>query len=372
MKLETFELERYQSLYENRVDINLTESGIHPYSLEELLDEDEIRRLVSTRLTYGQTNGSDKLRDLIAALYPDCNRKNILVTNGSSESNFIFTISHLSPGDEIVIMVPNYMQIHGIAKAAGAKVKEFHLNPDDNWKPDLKELKKVVNRHTRVIALCNPNNPTGAVLDETTMREIVEIASQTGAWIYADEVYRGAELNGKESLSFRGMYDKVMVTSGLSKAYALPGLRIGWLVGAEEMISESWACHDYTSIATGILSNQVAEIALHPSRRLSILNRNRGILRNNLKIVNQWVEDHEGLFELVEPKAGGMAFIKYDLDISSTDLVTRLREERSLLIVAGDHFGMDKYIRIGFGTEENYLRKGLAVVSDFINKLILR
>ena len=372
MKLQTFELERFQSLYENRVEFNLTESGIHPFTIEELLSKEEISRLLSTRLTYGQTNGADKLRDAIATLYPDCNRDNVLVTNGSSEANFIFNISQVNPGDEIVIMVPNYMQIYGIAQAIGAKVKEFPLRAENLWKPDLDELRKTVSKKTRVITICNPNNPTGSVLEEDAMREIVEIASQVGAWIYADEVYRGAELDGQECLSFRGMYDKVVVTGGLSKAYALPGLRLGWMVGSEDVIAESWACHDYTSIAAGVLSNQIAELALEPGRRQTILNRNREILRNNLGIIKNWVDSHEGVFNLVDPKAGGMAFIKYERDINSTELIRRLREERSVLVIAGDYFGLDGYIRIGFGTEKDYLKKGLGIISDFMNKLLLR
>lgn len=109
------------------------------------------------------------------------------------------------------------MQIHGIAKAIGAKVKEFHLKEENCWSPDLDELKNAVGKKTRVISICNPNNPTGALLSEEVMREIVEIASDAGAWIYSDEVYRGAELDGKEALSFRGMHDKVVVTGGLQK-----------------------------------------------------------------------------------------------------------------------------------------------------------
>jgi len=282
MKIEIFELERTQSLWENRVKYNLTESGIHPYTFKELLDNEEIEDLLSLRLGYGQTNGSEELREAIASLYPGADLDNVLVTNGSSEANFLTIWSNLEPGDELIYMLPNYMQIWGIARSFGITVKPFHLREDHNWAPDLEELKSLISPRTKMIAVCNPNNPTGAVLSKEAMKEIVRLAKEADAWVYSDEVYRGAELDGEETPTFFGLYDKVIICCGLSKAYALPGLRIGWLVGPKEIIEKSWASHDYTSIASGILSNHVATLVLQPERRMKVLNRNRKILNENL------------------------------------------------------------------------------------------
>jgi len=322
--------------------------------------------LNNIRIGYGQTNGSIELRDTISKLYPNANRDNILVTNGSAEANFITIWSFFEAEDEMLLMLPNYMQIWGLARSQGVKVKSFHLKESLNWAPDLEEIKQKVTADTKMIALCNPNNPTGAILDEDHMREIVTIAREADAWIYCDEVYRGAELDGKEIPSFYGVYDKVMVSCGLSKAYGLPGLRMGWLAGPTDIIETAWSYNDYITISTGILSQAIAARVLQPVKRQEVLNRNRGMLRENLTIIQEWIQNQGGRMHLIPPKAGGMAFIKYDLDIGSRELANRLRTEKGVFVMDGDCFGMDHFIRIGFGAEKSYLSAGLDRISQFI------
>ena len=175
MKIPIFELERVQSIYENTVEYNLTESGFHPLTLSELLNEAQIDKLKDTVIGYGQTNGSISLRDRIAALYEQQSVENVLVTNGSSEANFVACHTLLEAGYEVVMMVPNYMQIWGIVEEMGAVPKAFHLREENEWAPDLDELRGLVNDRTKMIAICNPNNPTGYTLTDDEMREIVEI-----------------------------------------------------------------------------------------------------------------------------------------------------------------------------------------------------
>lgn len=372
MKIDIFELERIQSLYENTVDYNLTETGLHPYSLKELLNAEEIEQLTSMRLGYGQTDGAPPLRETISRLYPGAGPSNVLVTNGSAEANFLALWSMLDPGDELVLMLPNYMQIHGLAKSFGIDIKPFYLKEELKWGPALEELKRVVTPKTKMIALCNPNNPTGAVLSEDEMEFIFKLAKDADAWIYVDEIYRGAELGGKDTPTFYGFYDynKVIVDGGLSKAYGLPGLRTGWLVGPAETIADGWAYHDYTTISTGILSQQVAARVLEPEMRKKVLNRNRAMLRENITYLDTWIKKHNGLFNFIPPKAGAMAFIRYNLEMNSRELATRLREEKSVFIMDGDCFGMDRYLRIGFGAEKEYLLAGLARIDEFLKEMI--
>jgi aspartate/methionine/tyrosine aminotransferase len=365
--MRTFELERIQSLYENTVDFNLTESGFHPFSLAELLSPDQLLEMQQLTLGYGQTNGSIPLRRKIAtSLYKGLDENNIMVTNGSSEANFLAMHTLLQKGDEVIIMNPNYMQIWGAVEEIGCIPKAFHLRSDNNWAPDLDELRSLVNKQTKMIVVCNPNNPTGYVLTEDEMQEIVNIARSVDAWIYADEVYRGAELNYSETISFQHIYEKAMVAAGLSKAYALPGIRIGWLAGPKKEIYETWSYHDYTSISTGIVSQYVAEIALSDKVRPTILKRNRDMLNKNVEILSKWVSGHGNLFKFIAPKAGGMAFMKYHIDINSTELSTWLREQESVFIVPGDCYGMDGYIRIGVGERSDYLIEGLTKMSKAI------
>nr|NQU92915.1 aminotransferase class I/II-fold pyridoxal phosphate-dependent enzyme [Bacteroidota bacterium] len=368
MNIPIFDLERIQSIFENTVDYNLTESGFHPYKLNELLTKAQIETLTNTVLGYGQTNGSIPLRKRISDLYPFSDEENVLVTNGSSEANFVACHTLLEQGDEVVMMVPNYMQIWGIAREMGCIPKAFHMREENSWAPDLDELKSMVTPNTRMIALCNPNNPTGYTMTKEEMLEVVEIAKSVDAWVYCDEVYRGAELNGETLPSFIGMYDKVMVNGGLSKAYALPGLRLGWLVGPKAIIADTWAYHDYTSITAGIMSHIIGEMALHPEKRLEILTRNRNMLNENLKAVKSWLDQYGELFEYVPPKGGGMLFIKYNLDINSTELANWLREEKSVFILAGDCYGMDHYFRIGIGERKEYILAGLERIKEALKE----
>ncbi len=369
MKIEIFEMERAQSLWENRVKYNLTESGIHPYNLEELLESDESEKLLSIRLGYGQTNGSEELRGAISRLYPGTDLDNILVTNGTAEANFITIWQYLDPGDELILMLPNFMQIYGLARSFGVKVIPFHLREELKWGPDLDELKSLVSPRTKMIAVCNPNNPTGAVLGESEMKEIVRLAQEADAWLYSDEVYQGAELDGEETPSFWGLYDKVIACCGLSKAYALPGLRMGWLVGPKDKIEQAWSYHDYTSISSGILSNWLASLVLQPERRKKVLDRNRKILNENLAVLEEWVQKHKPLFELIPPRAGGIAFPRYNMKINSTELADKLMKEKSVFIIAGDFFGMDGYIRIGYGTEKDYFKAGLSLIDEALEEI---
>jgi aspartate/methionine/tyrosine aminotransferase len=368
MKIPIFELERVQSLYENTVEYNLTESGFHPFALNELLDPAQISQLAGTVIGYGQTNGALPLRTRIAALYRKQGVDNVLVSSGSSEANFIACHTLVEAGDEVVIMVPNYMQIWGIVLEMGADPKAFHLREENDWAPDLEELRGLVTPRTKMIAVCNPNNPTGYTLTDHEMSEIVKIAGSVGAWVYADEVYRGAELDGVELPSFAGLYDRAMVCGGLSKAYALPGLRLGWLVGPADVVADSWAYHDYTSITAGILSNAIAEIALSPEMRPKILERNRSMLRKNLAVMSDWVDSFGELLHFIPPKAGGMAFMRYDFDINSTALADWLRTEQSVFILAGDTFGMDRYFRIGIGAKTDTLVAGLTRIRDALEE----
>jgi len=369
MKIEEFTLERTQSLWENTVKYNLTESGVHPYSLKELLNQEQLEELLSMRLGYGQTNGSIELRNVISSWYPGTDLNNVLVTNGSAEANFIAIWSLLEPNDELILMLPNYMQIFGIARSFGIKIKTFHLKEENSWAPDLDEIKSQITPQTKVIAICNPNNPTGAVLNNKAMEEIIELAKNADIWLYVDEIYRGAELSIDETPSFWGKYEKVIVNGGLAKAYALQGLRIGWLVGPKEYIEKAWSYSDYTTITTGLISQKVASLILHPEIRRKILDRSQKLLNENLKHLTEWVDNHGDLFHFVPPQAGGMAFLRYNMNINSTELSNKLREKKDVFVVAGDCFGMDNYIRIGIGTEKEHLLKGLDLIDELLREL---
>jgi aspartate/methionine/tyrosine aminotransferase len=373
MRLDLFEMERLQSTWENRVKFNLSESSVHPMSTRELIsDPDFLEQLLDSPLAYNQSNGTDELRTALAALYPGATLDHVEVTNGGSEANFVSVYATLEPGDEVVVVLPNYGQIWGLVNSFGMKAKAVHLRDDLNWAPDISELESVASEKTKMIVVCNPNNPTGAILTPAEMESIIRVATRSGAWILADEIYQGSERDGKTTPTFWGRYDRVIVTNGLSKAYGLPGLRIGWIVAPKELIAKMWSNHDYTTIAPGTLSDTLARVALSANGRARCLERTRNICRHNYPLFNSWVEGHGSMFRMVEPRAGAITYVHYDLPVNSTELVQRLLKEKSVLIVPGDHFGMDGYLRIGYGPPPDYLRHGLDLVHDLLSELDMR
>ncbi len=362
MQLEQFAMERLQSTWENLVEYNLSESGVVPLTARELLGDRGIDALLDQPLCYTQSNGTVALRSLIAQLYEAATPDHIQVTNGGSEANYLAVWRLIEPGDEVAMLVPNYMQTWGLVRGFGAAVREWPLVEDaaaGRWRPDLDALARVVSERTRLIIICTPNNPTGARLTAAELDAIARIADRHGAWILSDEVYRGAEIDGQPAASMWGRSDRVIITSGLSKAYGLPGLRIGWLAAPPSFVTATWSYHDYMTIAPGALSDVLARTALAPDRRPALIERTRTILRTNLPIIEGWLASHAPAFAWVRPEAGAIVYVRYNYRINSTELVTRLRDEKSVLIVPGDHFGMDGYLRLGFGERPAYLEQGL-------------
>ncbi len=364
MDIRQFDLERFQSLHEHSVDFNLSESGVSPLTAGDLVDDGAMERLMKVSLGYAQTDGPRLLKQRIAD-HLGGEAHNVLVTSATIEANFICAWRLIEPGDEVVCMVPNYLQIYGLAESFGAEVRPFRLRPDRGWQPDLDELAAAVTPRTRMITLVNPNNPTGSILELSAMERIVELAASVDAWLLVDEIYRGTEHDGRLSPSFWGMYDKTLVTGSLSKAYGLPGLRVGWVIAPEELVSDLWSRKDYTSITAATLSYELAERALEPAMLTRILGRNRDLVVRNLGILRAWADADERL-SLETPAAGAMTLLRFRHNIGSVELADRLRRERSVLVVPGSHFGLEGYLRIGYGIPSQDLEEALGRLSDLL------
>ncbi|UCH24765.1 MAG: aminotransferase class I/II-fold pyridoxal phosphate-dependent enzyme [Trueperaceae bacterium] len=369
---QPFEMERMMSKHEQEVRYNLSESGVHPVTLRELLafDPAGVEGLLDTELNYPHVNGIPELRENIARLYRGAEPDNILVTVGGIEANYLAIRTLLSPGDEIAIMSPNYMQIWGVAKNHGLAIRTFGLSEADGWALDASALDEAVTPQTRLIAVCNPNNPTGHVLSSSEMERVVAAADRVGAWILADEVYCGAErVTERETPSFYGRYPKVIAVGSMSKAYGLPGLRLGWVAAPAETVEDIWARLEYLTLSATMLANKLAALALAPDVRPQLLARTRRLIRQGYPILETWIEQHGDAFALTPPDAAAIAFLRYRFDVGSTLLVERLRREKSVLVVPGDHFGMDHFLRISFGLPEPYLLEALERVRQLLATL---
>lgn len=372
MRIDLFRMERTQCLYEQAVEFNLSESGVLPLRVEEILEGTETEFL-SLGLKYPESDGSRELRENIAQWY-GATPEHVLVTNGGSEANFTVLWGLLEKGDHTAMMLPSYLQSWGLARAYADRTNAFHLverreNGKLRWALDIEGLGRAVSRKTKVIVVTNPNNPTGSVLDQEERSQIIRAARKANAWLLVDEIYRGAEVSGPLSPTFWGSYDKVIITSGLSKAFGLPGLRIGWIVAPPKTIAKFCTYRDYTTLTPAMLSDRLASIVMQPARREKILDRTRAIVRRNLPKLESWIHSHDDIFTYIPPQAGAIAYFKYKLPISSTKLFDKLREERSVLITPGDHFGGGRYIRCGFGYDVDYTLRGLARVDVALEQL---
>lgn len=366
-----FELEEWQSRYEQTVTHNLADSGCHPVALSELLGEEpgSTQRLLALDLHYPPVGGTDELRGLIAA-WQGAQAAEVLVTVGAAEANAITVASLVGPGDHVIVMEPGYRQVRGCAVNAGAAVEAFPLDPGHGWRPDLDALDRLIRPDTKLIAVTNPNNPVGTVLTESEMDAIIAAADRVGAWILADEVYRGTErLTDQVTPSFWGRYDRTVCVGSLSKAFGLPGLRVGWLVAPPAVVEAAWRRHEYATIATSKLSMHLAETALTPAVRDRLLTRNRTLIRQGYARLHAWIEDSEGLLSITPPAATALAFVRYHLDRPSLEVGHALRDRGNVLVGVGAHFGVEHHLRITHGLQPVYLEAALRNVSRVLTEL---
>ncbi len=363
MQFTPFDLEYTQSVWEQKVDINLTESGVHPIRLDELLgdDREKLTEILAAEINYPHVNGNPELREAIARLYNNAAVGNVIVTVGAAEANNIVMQTLMEPGDELVTQAPTYKQVWGLAANNGNVVRPFHMLPDEGWALDIDDLHAQIGDKTRIIAVCNPNNPTGYIMTDAEMDAVVAAAGKVGAWILADEVYRGAErVREAETESFFGRYDKVLAVGSMSKAYGLPGLRVGWVVGPPDTVEDIWRRHEYTTITASMLSNILAAHALSPDVRPRLLKRTREYIRKGFPVLEEWMNKQDGLFSYTPSQASAVSFIRYHLDINSTELMEKLCREASVFVGAGDSFAMDRHLRIAFGQDKTVLDEAFA------------
>jgi aspartate/methionine/tyrosine aminotransferase len=368
-----FQVEQFLSENEQGVTYNFSESGVHPLTLGGLLEMagTNADALSNVLLNYPEVRGTELLRTRIAALYPGATASNVLVTVGASEANHLIASTLLEPGDEVVALSPTYQQLPGNAQNAGITVKTVPLIENDGWALDTDALARAVGPRTRLIAIVNPNNPTGHILTESEMSAVIAAASRTGAWIVADEVYAGTERGGAPvTPSFWGRYERVIAVNGMSKAYGLPGLRLGWLVAPSDQIPALWRRHEYATISATMLGCTLGEIALDPAVRPKLTARARRLIDTGFDHLSRGLSHYQGVFSVVPPQASAMSFVRYNLSIDSRDLALRLRVEKDMLVVPGDCFGLEHHFRFSSALPEDHLTEGLARLNALVQELL--
>ncbi|MCG8416701.1 MAG: aminotransferase class I/II-fold pyridoxal phosphate-dependent enzyme [Proteobacteria bacterium] len=372
MRFHEFLLEKFQSEREQQAEFNYSDSSVEPVVLGELLELAGVpaEELLQTPLHYPEVNGQRDLRCLCAGLYDGAGPDNLLVTVGASEANAIIVDTLFEPGDAVAVMEPTYLQLAGLARNRGLRVDSFYLRHNGRWSLDVESLEAAVTAQTKAIALVNPNNPTGYILGPDEGEAIIRAADRVGAWIIADEVYAGTErLTDEITPSFYGRYDRVLAVNSTSKAYGLPGLRCGWIAGPTDTITALWRRHEYATISASVLANRLATLALSSPVRAKLLARSKSLIRRGFKTLETILAEHEGVFSVIPPMGSAVAFVRYDLAVNSVQFAQGLFEQKSVLVVPGDCFGLDRHIRVASGLSPDYAKPGLQRLSDYAGQL---
>ncbi len=371
---QEFELENWQSKFEQTVRFNLSDSTIEPLTVADVLElaEETPDILLDTALYYPEVNGERSLRTAIAGGYPGSGygADDVLVTVGASEANALIVDALCAPGDHVIVMEPGYRQVWGMARNLGCDVSSFSLQPEEDWRPDLDQLALTVRPDTRLIYICNPNNPTGYVLTRAEQERIMAIADRSGAWLLADEVYQGSERQPQERpRSFAGLGERVICVNSLSKSYGLSGLRIGWAIGPRGLIAQLWRRHEYVAIATGRLDNALAQLALQEPARTRILARNRLAVQRGWNALAPWLEKHQEVVTLPQPQSTGLAFLRYAPARPSLDVADEIRRRASTLVCPGSYFGIEGFLRLNYAMGLDVVSHALQAMDPVIEEM---
>lgn len=370
MKIKPFAVEEWMNAWEVGAKYNIAETCVDSISMNELFEltgEDKtefLNRLCARRLSYGDIEGLPEFRKGVCGLYKTLNIENIVPTHGASGANHHVFYSLISPGDRVVSIMPTYQQLYSIPESYGADVQILHLSKENNYLPDLEELRRLVTPETKMICINNPNNPTGALMSEQMLREIVEIARSADAWILCDEVYRHLSQEDGWCPSIVDLYEKGISVSSMSKVFSLAGLRLGWIATHDMSVVKSCLSHrDYNLVSCGVFDEMLAAAAL--KHRDKLLERSRKIVRENLQILDDWVSS-EPHVSYVKPKAGTTALVYYDLDISSYEFCEEMYKKTGAFVTPGDCFEVPHSMRIGYAYGKQDLIDGLKAISEYI------
>ena len=374
MKIAPFAVEQWMNAHENDCELNLAETCVESLTVEQLLEltgqrDAWLRATLPLKLTYGPIVGSDRLRSAVAALYESRQAERVLITHGAAGANALVYQALVEPGDRVICFAPTYQQHYSIPESLGAEVQVLHLSEPEGYLPDLEQLARLASAPTKLISLTNPNNPTGSLMPETTLRAIAQIADRAGAYVLSDEVYRGTSQVGDGlSPSLADLYPRAISIGSMSKAYSLAGLRLGWMYGPHEVLQAAEVHRDYNTISVGMLDDLLAAIALESADK--ILGRSRRIVRANLATLDAWIRS-EPTLSYVKPHAGTVTLLKYAFDIPSREFCLRLLKETGVLFTPGSAFGIEGSVRIGYANGHHVLAAGLPRVSAFLQKLAM-
>ena len=302
---------------------------------------------------------------------PVCQTENVLVTAGTAEANFLCLSQLVQPQDELIVDVPGWPQPLVLGEAIGAEVKKLERDETHAWRFDLNQLSDLISNRTRLIFICNPNNPTGQVLNKNELEEIVRLADKVGAYVLCDEVYAGLEWEVDELPRVANMYERGISTGSVSKVLGLQGLRLGWLICRDKkLVHDAMVLREDTSEIMNVMGEAIASIALDDPYYDKAIEQARQAGHHNLSMLDEFIQNRAEL-EWQKPAAGLIGFCHLLMDINSIDFAERLIENPySPFVMPGSAYGFPQHLRLGFGGKAGTaLEEGLGRMQSCLEKL---
>jgi aspartate/methionine/tyrosine aminotransferase len=370
MRIAPFGVEMWMNECETRCAHNLAETCVASLSVGELLSvapqpAEAFEAMRQLRLTYGAIEGSEALRGAIARLYASVTPAQVLVAHGAIGANALVYQALVEPGDVVVSVQPTYQQHYSIPESLGAEVRILRLRPEQAFQPDLEVLAGLIDARTRLVVINNPNNPTGALMPEATLRAVAALADRVGAWVLCDEVYRGLDQHDPgTTASIADVYPKGISTGSMSKAFSLAGLRLGWMTGPAEVLQAAMIHRDYNTISVGVVDDYLATIAL--THADTVLARSRAITRRNLAVLREWMATQPRLSWVV-PQSGTTALLRLPDGEDSYAFCRQLLAETGVLLTPGQALEMEGWARIGYANHTDVLTAGLERLGAFLH-----
>jgi aspartate/methionine/tyrosine aminotransferase len=371
MNLPPFKLERFFAKYEFSTEYLLCSSDCESMPVAELLaldadpeGADTVQKFSQTWLGYTESQGSPALRAEICKLYEAVEPDNILVHTGAQEAIFLFMFAAFKEYDHVIVHSPAYQSLAEVARAAGCDVSPWRAREENGWSLDLDELRHLMRSKTKAIIINTPHNPTGYLMAQEVYEALHQFAKANKLLLFSDEVYRESEYDPAARLPAACDLGDYAVSLGVtSKTYGLAGLRIGWIATKNKKIYEKMAAlKDYTTICNSAPSEFLAEVAMR--NRLKLVERNLGIIRQNLAVIDDLFARHPDLFSWVRPQAGSMAFPRYLGGNVETFCDELVRKAGVLLLPGSVYDDSRNHFRLGLGRKN--LPQAVQKVEEFL------
>ncbi|WP_406291517.1 capreomycidine synthase [Embleya sp. NBC_00896] len=365
-RLEDWFRTRY---FDARIDVS--SSGAQNYTLGRLrtMLGIETGELDTLMFRDSPSLGCEPLRAAVAARYAPGRLERVMVTHGSTEGIFLALSAILRPGDEVVVLRPVYQSLSSVATALGATLKVWELRPEDDFEPDISRLRDLVGPRTRAVLVNFPHNPTGAMPEPAAYQELLSLLESQGCYLLWDAAF-GELVYDRAPLSDPGGFvDRCISFGTLSKAFGLPGLRIGWCIAPPDVLAAMVKLRDYVTISTSPLNELIATKVLERADRT--LRPLREQAQRNRRVLMDWAADHSGLVFLPTPHGGVSSFPLFPDVPDMTGLCERLLEDDGVLVVPGQCFGHPNRLRIGFGGPTEELRDGLGAVTRAVTEAVV-